>query len=274
MVRSIPKAIVAGLIGWSAVGALPLSTSLARGQVAIHRDFDVEQMAAADAGQDGVDRAAAINEIVTRTNRLRQEHDRGRITISKKLAIAAQQFADYMARTDRYGHQADGHTPAERIAAKEYDYCLVAENIAVRYNSAGYETAALAEGFVRGWVESPEHRKNMLDPDVTEIGVGLAMSDKSGRYYAVQLFGRPKSAAIELAITNRSQTEIEYELEDQTFSLPPRLTRTHSRCRPPALRVQFPEQKPQSITVKNSARYVVEKGNDDKLRLVPRPAGT
>jgi uncharacterized protein YkwD len=274
MVRSIPKAVVAGLLGWSAVCALSLSGSMARGQVAIHRDFDVEQMAAADAGQDGVVRAAAIDEIVKRTNRLRQEHDRGKITVDKKLATTAQQFADYMARTDRYGHQADGQTPTERVTANGYEYCLVAENIAMRYNSAGYETAALAEGFVKGWIDSPEHRKNMLDPDVTEIGVGLAMSKESGRYYAVQLFGRPKSAVIELAITNQSGTEVEYELEDQSFSLPPHVTRTHGRCRPPELSVQFPEQKPQSITVKKSARYVVEKGNDGRLRLVSRPAGS
>jgi uncharacterized protein YkwD len=272
MVRSYSRAVVAGLLS-SAIAALSLSDSIARGQAVAHRDFDVEQMATAVAGQDGVDRPAAVERIVNGTNRFRQEHDRAKVTINEKLAKTAQQFADYMARTDRYGHQADGRTPAERIAANGYEYCLVLENIAMRYSSAGYATAALADGFVKGWIESPEHQKNMLDPDVTEIGVGLAMSGESGRYYAVQLFGRPKSAVIELAITNRSQTEIEYELEDQVFSLPPRVTRTHGRCRPPELKVQFPEQAPQSVTVKSSAGYIVEQDGNGRLQLMPGRAG-
>jgi hypothetical protein len=107
----------------------------------------------------------------------------------------------------------------------------------------------------------------MLDPNVTEIGVGLSMSSGSGRYYAVQLFARPKSAAIELAITNRSQTDVEYELADQKFLLPARMTRTHSRCRPPALTVQLPNQKPQRIAVKNGGRYVIEQGRDGELQF-------
>jgi|SRR6516165_1239254 hypothetical protein len=31
---------------------------------------------------------------------------------------------------------------------------------------------------------SPEHRKNMLDPDLDDLGVGVAQSAKTGRYYA------------------------------------------------------------------------------------------
>jgi hypothetical protein len=172
-----------------------------------------------------------------------------------------------MARTDRYGHEADGRTPAERVSALDYEYCLLAENIAMRYNTAGYATEPLADGFLQGWIESPEHRKNMLDADVTEIGAGLAMSDESGRYYSVQMFGRPKADAIEFAVTNRSRSDVEYELGDQKFSLPARMTRTHSRCRPPELRVQMAEQKPQTFAVKNGGRYVIEQASDGELQV-------
>jgi hypothetical protein len=149
----------------------------------------------------------------------------------------------------------------------------VAENIAMRYSSAGFETQNLARGFVQGWIESPEHRKNMLDADVTEIGVGLAMSDNSGRYFAVQLFGRPKSAAIELSIANHSGDEVEYELGEQSFLLPPGMTRMHSRCRPPTLTVQLPEQSPRTIEVKNSVRYVIEQGGESRLQLSAQTGG-
>ena len=65
-----------------------------------------------------------------------------------------------MAESGKYGHQADGQTPARR--AKE----------------AGYQ-----------------YRENILADFVTETGVSVA-SSHGMTFYAVQLFGRPKSAAI------------------------------------------------------------------------------
>ena len=41
-------------------------------------------------------------------------------------------------------------------------------------NSSGFTPKELADGFLEGWKQSPGHRKNMLDPDVTQIGVGVA----------------------------------------------------------------------------------------------------
>jgi uncharacterized protein YkwD len=267
MVRWMTKAGVCLVFTRFAVGALLLSASTARGQSVEHRDFDTLHIEAGGVHQEGVDRAAAVEQIVEKSNRFRREHDRATVTVENELAATAQEFAEYMARTDRYGHQADGRTPAERVLAHEYEFCLVAENIAMRYNSAGYETDALADGLVKGWIDSPEHRKNMLDPDVIEIGVGLAMSEKSGRYYAVQMFGRPKSAVIEVAISNRTRIEVEYQLGEQEFSLPAQVMRTHGRCRPPRLTLQFPEQEPQTVEVQRSGHYEVRQRGDGKLEL-------
>jgi uncharacterized protein YkwD len=252
---------------WLALSIYVGCAATANGQVVAHRDFDVLHIAQARASEDRADRASAIKRIVESTNRFRREQERSQLRSNDKLTAAAQEFAEYMARTDRYGHEADGRTPAERVSAQSYEYCLLAENIAMRYNTAGYETDPLADGFVQGWIESPEHRKNMLDPDVTQIGVGLAMSDESGRYYGVQMFARAKSEAIEFTVANRSPTDVEYELGDQKFSLPARMTRTHSRCRPPELTVQLAKDKPQAIGVKEGGRYVIELGRDGELRL-------
>ena len=42
------------------------------------------------------------------------------------------------------------------------------------------------------------------DPDVTETGVAVARSEKTGYYYGVQMFGRPKSAAVVFKVENRA----------------------------------------------------------------------
>ena len=122
--------------------------------------------------------------IVKATNQFRRQNDRGKLRVNRQLSRTAQYFAEYIARTGKFSHTADGKEPWERVADYGYEYCLVAENIAVRYSSSGYSARDLVRGFMKSWKNSPGHRKNMLDPDVTEIGVGVARS-KEGKYYAV-----------------------------------------------------------------------------------------
>jgi uncharacterized protein YkwD len=194
---------------------------------------------APEPGPPATNRAAADFQrasdlIVSRTNDFRREQGLGTANLNPRLRAAADSFARYMARTTRYGHTADGQTPAERGQKHGYDYCLVSENIGYQYSSAGFATEPLAEGFVAGWKQSPEHRKNMLDPDVVETGVAVARS-ANGTYYAVQMFGRPRSMEIQFKVTNRAGVPVSYTLDDQTFPLPPRVTRTHTVCRPPKM---------------------------------------
>ena len=137
-----------------------------------------------------------------------------------------------MARTDQYSHSADGSEPPERAKKFGYDYCIVAENIAYLFNSEGFGTAELAHRLFDGWQNSPEHRRNMLQPNVTDTAVAIVQSAKTGRFYAVQLFGRPKSASIEFKVANRAGVEVEYILDGKSFALPPRVTRTHQGCTP------------------------------------------
>lgn len=49
----------------------------------------------------------------------------------------------------------------------------IGENLARFYNTAKVYTP---EEIVEGWMNSPEHRKNMLDPDFTHLGVGVVNS--------------------------------------------------------------------------------------------------
>lgn len=72
--------------------------------------------------------------------------------------------------------------------------------------------------------------------------MGVAFSKSSGRYYAVQDFGRPKSDEITFKITNDSPVTVAYNVDGKDFSLKPRYTMTHFRCRPPTLKVRLPRK--------------------------------
>ena len=139
----------------------------------------------------------------------------------------ARDFAAFLARTDLFDHTADGRHPEDRAKSHGYDYCLVSENIGYEFRSAGFATGELARALVDGWRRSPPHRKNMLERDATEIGVALARSSRSGRYYGVQMFGRPRSASIEFSVANQSRRRVAYRLGEREFSLEPRVIRTH-----------------------------------------------
>jgi hypothetical protein len=176
--------------------------------------------------------------VLDATNDFRREQGLDAVKSNPALAKAAQEFADYMAHTDRYAHNADGRQPSDRASAKGYDYCLVSENIAFQYNSAGFRTNELASGFVNGWKQSPGHRKNMLEPAATDTAVALARSDKSGRFYAVQMFGRPKSQRVEFRISNATAQAVKYAVADKVHSLRPREIRSHWLCGPEDLTLQ------------------------------------
>ena len=175
-----------------------------------------------------------------------------------QLEAAAQGFARFMARTGKYGHTADGRRPAQRAAAAGYDYCLVAENIAYQYRSGGYPSGAkLGAELVEGWKNSPEHRQNMLLPAATETGVGVAQGE-DGRYFAVQMLGRPKSAAIRFSVENRSGESVQYKAGGKSYRLAPRVTRTHTVCRRPELSIDVPGSKESySTRPTDGARYTV-----------------
>ena len=209
------------------------------------------------------DLAKAADVIVQRTNAFRAAERRGPTTVDPKLLAAARYFAGYMARTDRYGHTADGAQPAERAVGHAYAYCLVLENIAHAYDSEGFDQDKLAGVFVTGWKESPGHRRNMLDPDATNTAVAVARSEKTGHYYAVQMFGRPKSAAVEFRVENRSGEAVEYALGGQPFALPPRVVRTHSGCRPEELVFRWPGGKTTASTPAAGDRLTVTKDGDE-----------
>ena len=208
-----------------------LAAATARAQVVEEKETEVlKPVADTYDPANSPDLAAAVMRIVELTNELRQQEKAKKVEVNLKLGQAAQYFADYMARTSRYGHKADGNAPDSRAKKYDYEYCIIAENIAYQYSSVGFTTLELAKKFYEGWKASPGHHKNMVDPDVVETGVAIAQGE-SGYFFAVQMFGRPESMSIEFKITNHSGTVVKYKMGDQTFDLDLRVTRTHQGCR-------------------------------------------
>ncbi|MGZ9075519.1 MAG: CAP domain-containing protein [Burkholderiaceae bacterium] len=193
-----------------------------------------QRPAPAGARNARADTAEVARRVVVATNEFRRQENLPSTGHAPQLASAARYFADFMARTGKYGHTADGTEPAARAKRFGYEYCIVAENIAQFHRADGIATAELADRLFNGWQNSPEHRRNILDPHVTETAVVVARSAKTDYYYAVQLFGRPVSQSIDFKVTNQAGVAVSYALDGQTLQLPARTTVTHRVCKPAA----------------------------------------
>lgn len=173
--------------------------------------------------------------LLHRTNEVRRAEGLSPLRFHPRLQAAAESFAAYMARTERFDHEADGRTPQQRSEAAGYTLCMVAENIAWEFNSRGFSASELSRRFVQGWMESPPHRANLLDPTPRDTGIAVARSASSGRHYAVQLFARAPADGVEFKVSNPSRRATAYRLDGHRQALPPHTTMTHVECVPPRL---------------------------------------
>jgi stress response protein SCP2 len=146
------------------------------------RDFGVD--VAEEAAPVVPDAIGPLGEVVAATNVERARHGLPALTVDARLAAAAQAHSDDMVRRDFFAHASpDGRQVWDRAVAQGYAYRKVAENIA-----AGQRSAAEV---VRGWMDSPGHRANILDGELTQIGVGHALGGGYGTTWT-QVFGAPR----------------------------------------------------------------------------------
>jgi stress response protein SCP2 len=151
----------------------------ADGLAGLARDFGV------DVANDGASAPAVeVVEVVERTNAARARHGLPPLTVDARLAAAAHAHSADMVGRGFFAHESpDGRQVWDRAVAAGYAYRKVAENIA-----AGQRTA---DEVVVGWMASPGHRANILDRDLTQIGVGRAEGGSYGVYWT-QVFGAPR----------------------------------------------------------------------------------
>ncbi|MEJ2853407.1 MULTISPECIES: CAP domain-containing protein [unclassified Saccharothrix] len=114
------------------------------------------------------------------TNAERAAHGCPALGIDERLDKAARGHSADMAANNYFSHTSqDGRTFADRIKAAGYP-SPGAENIA-----AGQRTP---EAVVKGWMESPGHRANILNCKLKTLGVGMARGGSYGIYWT-QNFG-------------------------------------------------------------------------------------
>ncbi len=124
------------------------------------------------------------------TNQNRTTDSLKPLVVSSVLNKAAELKAQDMAQKSYFAHTSpDGKTPWYWFGLVGYKYEYAGENLAVDFTDSA--DVAIA------WMNSPEHRANILKDSYTEIGTGVATGTYQGSptIFVAQIFAKPTSSS-------------------------------------------------------------------------------
>jgi len=127
-------------------------------------------------------------------NQERSQRGIAALKINQELNQAAYNKSLDMMSKNYFDHYAFGRTPWNFITEQGYDYLYAGENLAMDFQTA--------EGTVAAWMNSPSHRRNILNSDFSETGIGIVKgeySDASGireTQIVTNMFATEKPAVI------------------------------------------------------------------------------
>ena len=105
-------------------------------------------------------------------NAEREKAGAPKLTVDVSIVAVARKHSRDMFERRYFAHvDPDGKGPAERMKAGEVHYSVVGENLA-------YTPDVMTAH--EGLLNSPEHKKNMLDRDFHRVGIGIINTDRFG----------------------------------------------------------------------------------------------
>lgn len=136
--------------------------------------------------QPAVQTGTFASEVLRLTNQERAKRGLAPLTHHSALASAANGHSQEMLDLGYFSHTSPTpgrSNPQDRVRLAGANPGLVAENI---FQASGYDVAQVAQLAVDNWLESPGHRRNMLDPQATHLGVGFV--EQNGTVAVTQVF--------------------------------------------------------------------------------------
>jgi len=148
--------------------------------------------------------------VIQWTNTQRAKYGLPPLKENPRLNLSAELKVQDMFENQYFAHLSPSGEGVKDLAeVVGYEFIAIGENLAL----GNFRND---EALVQGWMDSPGHRANILNPNYQEIGVAVQKGEFEGRttWLAVQHFGRPLSACPqpdEMLKTqiDANQTEIE-----------------------------------------------------------------
>jgi hypothetical protein len=132
-----------------------------------------------------------VNALVDGTNQNRVANGLPDLQVNPLLQAAAQDKANDEATKGYFAHTSpQGITPWYWFQQAGYNYLYAGENLAVNFTDS--------QDVVTAWMNSPEHRANILSTQFTQIGIATAQGTYNGQpaIFVAEEFGTPAPAPI------------------------------------------------------------------------------
>ena len=157
--------------------------------------------------------AKEINQenVVYLVNQSRAEQNLKPLLINPELSKIAEDKAYDMVKNRYFAHTSPtGITPWYWFKQNNYNYKYAGENLAINYDDAEEEHLA--------WMNSPTHKRNILNSNFTEIGIATAVGVIEGKksQVTVQIFAAPQTNIIAQAQNLSLSKKSTYILGAQT----------------------------------------------------------
>jgi len=118
-------------------------------------------------------------------NRVREGYGLDPLELSEELLEVARYYSRRMAEENFFSHvDPEGQTVRQRVSRAGIRWRVLGENLAF---TNGYINPVAVS--VRGWMESPGHRRNILEADYRHAAIGAWIS-KDGTVYFTEIFMR------------------------------------------------------------------------------------
>jgi uncharacterized protein YkwD len=141
--------------------------------------------------------------IIEETNIQREKHGLLPLKENEILNSTAKMKLEDIIEKQYFSHYSpEGEGIGDLMGKTNYEYIVVGENLAMGNFENDKEV-------VEGWMQSPGHRENILNPRYQEIGVAVKEGIFQGKkvWIAVQHFGKPLSACKKPSEEMKSQIE-------------------------------------------------------------------
>ncbi|MDP4118054.1 MAG: CAP domain-containing protein [Bacillota bacterium] len=121
-------------------------------------------------------------EVLSLVNQQRANYGLKALSYSTKLEAVAYLHSEDMAKNNYFSHTSlAGQSPFDRLKDAGITYSIAEENIA-----AGQKTP---QEVMDSWMNSEGHRANILNADVTEMGIGIYEGGSYGIYWTQMFIG-------------------------------------------------------------------------------------
>jgi uncharacterized protein YkwD len=132
-----------------------------------------------------------LDKLLALLNEARKKEKLPPLTRNSTLNKAALSHTENMAKQEKMDHELDGKLANYRVTKAGYDYKVVGENLfCAEMEEANGPPPNPAEVH-KAWMDSEGHRKNILSPRFTQVGLAMVRS-KKGTYYYTQVFATPR----------------------------------------------------------------------------------